>query len=236
MAQDGILRYPLKERIQTEVSLGLYSKEIMSLFISSFILAIAFCAPPGVVTAETVRRGAARGFFPALFVQFGSLVGDTTWAIIALTGLAFLIQNNIAKIILSLIGIVLMLKLAWDALKDARDGKELDTSASNNSARGDFSTGAFLSLGNPMNIVFWTGLGTTVFASLSGKPAPIHFAIFFAGFLSGAVLCCFVLASLVAWGRKFVTTNFFRWVNLTCGLALGYFAVQLGWKLLQNLS
>jgi chemosensory pili system protein ChpE len=207
----------------------------MTLFISSFILAIAFCAPPGVVTAETVRRGAARGFIPALFVQFGSLVGDTTWAIIALTGLSFLIQNNIAKIILSLIGIALMLKLAWDALKDARDGKELDTSTSN-STRGDFSTGAFLSLGNPMNIVFWTGLGTTVFASLSGKPAPIHFAIFFAGFLSGAVLCCFVLASLVAWGRKFVTTNFFRWVNLACGLALGYFALQLGWKLIQNLS
>ena len=128
-----------------------------------------------------------------------------------------------------------MLKLAWDALKDARDGKELDTSAST-STRGDFSTGAFLSLGNPMNIVFWTGLGTTVFASLSGKPAPIHFAIFFAGFLSGAVLCCFVLASLVAWGRKFVTVNFFRWVNLACGLALGYFALQLGWKLIQNLS
>ncbi len=210
----------------------------MSLFISSFILAIAFCAPPGVVTAETVRRGAARGFIPALFVQFGSLVGDTTWAIIALTGLAFLIQNNIAKIILSLIGIALMLKLAWDAFKDARTGKELDTSSPSASAstRGDFSTGAFLSLGNPMNIVFWTGLGTTVFASLSGKPAPIHFAIFFAGFLSGAILCCFVLASLVAWGRKFVTTNFFRWVNLLCGLALGYFALQLGWKLIQNLS
>ncbi len=97
----------------------------MSLFISSFILAIAFCAPPGVITAETVRRGAARGFIPALFVQFGSLVGDTTWAIIALTGLAFIVQNNTAKIVLSLIGILLMLKLAWDAIKDARHGKEL---------------------------------------------------------------------------------------------------------------
>src|SRR5512134_3942371 len=98
----------------------------MSLFISSFVLAIAFCAPPGVVTAETVRRGAARGFFPALFVQFGSLVGDTTWAVIALTGLAFIVQNNTAKAILSSAGIVLMLKLAWDAFKDARHGKELD--------------------------------------------------------------------------------------------------------------
>lgn len=207
----------------------------MTLFISSFLLAIAFCAPPGVITAETVRRGAARGFFPALFVQFGSLVGDTTWAVIALTGLAFIVQNNSARIFLSLVGIVLMLKLAWDALQDARHGRELNAApaASN---RGDFANGAFLSLGNPMNIVFWTGLGTTVFASISGQPQPADFAVFFAGFLSGAVLWCFIIAGLVAWGRRFVTPNFFRFVNLTCGLALGYFAFQLGVTLIQNLA
>ena len=206
----------------------------MTLFISSFFLAIAFCAPPGVVTAETVRRGAARGFLSALFVQFGSLVGDTTWAVIALTGLAFIVQNNIAKAILSLAGIVLMLKLAWDAFKDARHGKELDMT-SPVSSRGDFANGAFLSLGNPLNIVFWTGLGGTIFTSLSGTPQPVHFAIFFAGFLGGAVLWCFFMAGLIAWGRKFVTPTFFRWVNLACGTALGFFALQLGWKLVQNL-
>jgi chemosensory pili system protein ChpE len=207
----------------------------MSLFISSFFLAIAFCAPPGVITAETVRRGAARGFIPALFVQLGSLVGDTTWAIIALTGLAFIVQNNVAKIVLSLIGMLLMLKLAWDSIRDARHGKELDAGATD-SHGGDFTNGAFLSLGNPMNIVFWTGLGTTVFASISRRPQPVDFAIFFAGFLGGAILWCFIMAGLVAWGRKFVTPTFFRWVNFACGLALGFFALQLGLSLLQNLQ
>lgn len=204
----------------------------MTLFVSSFFLAIAFCAPPGVVTAETIRRGAARGFIPALFVQFGSLVGDTTWAIIALTGLAFIVQNNVARLIPSMIGIILMLKLAWDAFKDARHNKELETSPST-SNRGDFASGAFLSLGNPMNIIFWTGLGTTAFASISGTPEPVHFAIFFAGFLFGAVVWCFFMAGLVAWGRNYLTPLFFRWVNLTCGFALAYFALQLSWKLIQ---
>ena len=207
----------------------------MPLYISSFVLAIAFCAPPGVITAETVRRGAARGFIPALFVQFGSLVGDTTWAIIALTGLTFLVQNNVAKVVLSLIGILLMLKLAWDAIQDARHGKELVITLSH-SHRGDFTNGAFLSLSNPMNVVFWTGLGTTVFASISGRPQPADFVIFFAGFLSGAVLWCFLMAGLVAWGRKFVNPTFFRWVNFTCGIALAFFAFQLGLHLFQNLQ
>jgi len=169
-----------------------------------------------------------------LFVQFGSLVGDTTWAIVALTGLAFIVQNHTAKIMLSLAGILLMFKLAWDAIRDARRGKALDTTLPE-SARGDFTNGAFLSLGNPMNIVFWTGLGTTVFASISGNPQPLDFAIFFAGFLGGAILWCFVMAGLVAWGRKFVTPLFFRWVSFGCGIALGYFALQLGLDLLRNL-
>ena len=203
------------------------------LLVSSFILAISFCAPPGVITAETLRRGSARGFLSALYVQFGSLVGDTTWALIALTGLAFLIQNTVARTVLSLVGIILMLKLAWDAFKDARQGNGLNIEEGT-STRGDFASGAFLSLGNPMNIVFWTGLGTTVFASITGGPEPIHFAIFFSGFLSGAILWCFVMAGLVAWGRQWMTTSFFRVVNAACGLILFYFAFQLGLQTVQS--
>lgn len=204
------------------------------LLVSSFILGIAFCAPPGIITAETIRRGAARGFFPALSVQFGSLVGDTTWATIALTGLAFVIQNNVAKTVLSVIGITLMVKLAWDAIKDAREGKHPTDASATETTRGDFASGAFLSLGNPMNIVFWTGLGTTVFASIAGTPQPIHFATFFTGFLAGAVLWCFFIAGLVAWGRQWMTASFFRFLNATCGIVLFYFALQLGLQTFQS--
>ena len=159
--------------------LGLSSKN-MSLFISSFILAIAFCAPPGVITAETVRAGAAAALScpvrPVWIAGRGYHLGYHR-----ADGLAFIIQNNTAKIMLSLVGILLMLKLAWDAIQDARYGKELDITVSP-SRRGDFANGAFLSLGNPMNIVFWTGLGTTVFASLSGQPQPVDLRFSFPAF------------------------------------------------------
>ena len=113
-------------------------------------------------------------------------------------------------------------------------GRELDTRHPT-SSRGDFANGAFLSLGNPLNIVFWTGLGTTVFASISESPQPIHFAIFFAGFLGGAVLWCFLHGWTGGLGTQVCYPTFFRWVNLTCGLALGLFALQLGWQLVQTM-
>jgi threonine/homoserine/homoserine lactone efflux protein len=206
----------------------------MSLAISSFILGIVFCAPPGIITAETIRRGFARGFRPALLVQFGSLVGDSTWSLIALTGLAFLVQNRTAQVLLSVVGMGIMIKLAWDALKSARTSDEAPASGPA-SEYGDFATGAVLSLSNPFNIVFWTGIGATAFSGIPEGPQLSHFVIFFVAFMTGAFLWCFFMAGLVAWGRRFVTSVFFRWVNLACGLALGFFALQLGWKLVQNL-
>jgi chemosensory pili system protein ChpE len=206
-----------------------------SLAVSSFILGIAFCAPPGIITAETIRRGLVRGFRPALFVQFGSLVGDTTWSLVALTGLAFLVQNNMARITLSMLGIFLLLKLAWDALNAARTNTEIQ-STTPASERGDFATGALLSLGNPFNIIFWTGIGATAFSGISGAPQLPHFVTFFLAFMTAAVLWCFLMAGLVAWGKQWMTQNFFRWVNLVCGVVLIYFAVRLGLQMVQSLA
>ena len=205
----------------------------MPLFISSFVLAIAFCAPPGVVTAETVRRGFARGFWPALSVQLGSMIGDTTWATLALLGAAAFVQNWIVRLILSLIGIGFLLHLAIKSLKDARTAYLLE--ADSESERGDLATGMILSLSNPFAIAFWLSVSTSIFAVVGGVPQPTHYVIFFSAFFLGLIFWCFLMASLIAWGRKFVTPTFFRWVNLTCGLALSVFAVQLGWQLFQNL-
>jgi chemosensory pili system protein ChpE len=199
-----------------------------SLFISAFLIGIAFCAPPGAITAEAIRRGVRGGFRPALFVEFGSLIGDATWAIIALVGLAMLVQLPFARLGLGLIGAALLLYLAWGALKEAIQGgapKPRDAGG-----RGDFLTGAFMSLGNPWNIVYWAGAGSPL-TTLLTAPRFNTYVIFFIGFMLAAVVWCFFMASLIAWGRRFITPLFFRLVNLLCGLFLGYFGLQLLWSL-----
>ena len=206
----------------------------MSLFISSFILAIAFCAPPGVVAAETIRRGIARGFWPALLVQTGSLIGDSIWAILALAGAAALIQNWIIRLTLSLLGIGFLIYLAVKAIKDAR--LDIIHGPASGFERGDLVTGALLSLSNPFAIAFWFSVSTSIFSTVSGVPSRSDYLIFFSAFYFGLILWCLFMAAIVAWERRFITSAFFRWVNLSCGIALGLFALQLGWKLAQNLG
>ena len=195
-----------------------------SLFISAFLIGIAFCAPPGAITAEAIRRGVRGGFRPALFVEFGSLIGDATWAMIALIGLAVLVQLPFARLGLGLIGAVLLLYLAWGAFKEAYAGGTPKPRAAG--GKGDFITGAFLSLGNPWNIVYWVGAGSPL-TTLLAAPSFYTYVVFFVGFMLAAVVWCFFMASLIAWGRRFITPLFFRLVNLCCGLFLGYFGLQL---------
>lgn len=200
---------------------------------SSMLLGITFCASPGVITAEAVRRGLARGFGAAFFVELGSLVGDATWAIVALIGAAFLIQQPVARLALGFLGGGLLFYLAWNALRDAWRGGM--PAARDTRVQGDFTTGAVLSLGNPFEIAFWLGTGGTAVSRVVGHPQPIHFVVFFAAFMVGALVWCFLLAGLIAWGQKFVTARFFQIVNGVCGLYLAWFGIQMLWSTLNSL-
>ena len=205
-----------------------------ALVLSSIGLALAACVPPGVVAAEAVRRGMARGFWPALLVELGSLIGDATWASIALIGIAFLVQNVSARLFLGVVGALLLLYLAWSALRDARRGG-MPLVKSSATHRGDLMTGALLSLGNPFNLGFWLSAGSSAIVAGVADPQPIHFVVGYFPFMLGCSLWCFFFAGVVAWGQRFVNPTVFRVVNLLSGLFFGYSGVRLVWNTLQGL-
>lgn len=188
---------------------------------------LAFCAPPGAVAAETIRREGRHGFCAALWVQLGSLIGDSVWCVLALTGLGFLVQNPIARYGLGVVGLGLLFYLAWNALRDAWRGGALSVTPAPSAVlqgRNHFSSGVAMSLSNPMNIVFWLGIGSSLLTTYVAAPRWEHYATFFSGFMLGAVLWTFVLAGAVALARPWLTPRLFRVINIICGVALLYFA------------
>ena len=131
----------------------------MTPFLSAFGLGLAFFAAPGAITAQLLRRGLERGFLSALSLQLGALIGVTLWAVLAFVGAAFLAQNVFVRLILSVVGILLLLWLAWQALSTAYHGKISE--AREPDVRGDFALGVALSLANPLPIAFWLSIGST---------------------------------------------------------------------------
>jgi chemosensory pili system protein ChpE len=200
---------------------------ISSLFLSAVGLGVAYNAAPGAVNTEALRRGLARGFRPALLVQLGALIGDATWAALALTGTAFLVHNRSLRLVLGVAGACFLLRLAWSALQEAWSGGL--PRAHGRTARGDFATGAVFSLANPFALAFWTGVGAGL-AATDTTAAPIgRFTLLFGGFVLGALLWCLCIPVVIGWGRRFIRPAIFRWINALCGLGLSYFGLTLLW-------
>jgi chemosensory pili system protein ChpE len=204
------------------------------IFITAILLEVAFCAIPGAITAEALRRGVGRGYRPALMVQIGSIVGDTTWMVVALVGLAFLVENAAIKLGIGLIGCLFLIYLAWSAFAEARQGRLPEPTEG--LERGDFMTGVLLSLGNPFQVAFWLGIGGTTIAAMAPDPQPIHYAVFFTGFMIAAVGWCFFFAWVVAKGRRFVNVRTFQVIEVVCGLFLGYLGISMLWSTLVSVG
>ena len=204
--------------------------ELELLFVAALALSLTFCAMPGAVTAETVRRGLRGGFRPAALVELGSTIGDAVWALLALLGLAILLSDGALRVLIGVAGCLFLLYLAVTAIREAfRDPPLVEEE---NLSQGAFLNGALISLGNPMQAAFWLSIGGTAIASVVASPQAVHYAVFFAGFMAGSLAWCLILPAVVAFGRRFVTPGLFRGVSLVCGCFMLYIALTTAWGLL----
>ena len=189
-------------------------------------MGLAFAAPPGVVTAETLRRGMNGGFALAFRVQLGSIIGDATYAVLALAGLAALAQNHVLQIALGAAGALFLMFLARSALKGAQGpASTLAAPTPANESRGAFLGGLALSLTNPWAIAFWLSLGGALTSLGLVHASGAQIALFFASFMIGSGLWAVLLSVAIAKMRQWVRPTVFRFASLVCGIALGAFGL-----------
>jgi chemosensory pili system protein ChpE len=208
--------------------------ELELIFVTAFMLEIVYCAIPGAVTAEALRRGIGGGYRPALWVQLGSLIGDLVWAIIALVGLAVLFESVPIRLGLGLIGCLFMLYLAVKALADARKGGMPE--GVQGPDRSDFMTGAVLSTSNPFQLAFWLGIGATTIAAIAPHPTMEHYLAFMVGFIIAGLLWCPFFAYVVSVGRRYVNERTFQAIQVICGIFLVYVGLNLLWATLDSIG
>ncbi len=228
--------------------------------IAGILLGVSFCAPVGPVTIETLRRGLRGGFRPALALQLGSIIGDTTFCVLAFLGLAPLVTHNAIRIPLWVAGALVLAYLGVSAVKDAMSSanplastQQAASSLSETvlpaapsllptatclppaSLSNAFRTGAAMSLTNPMAILWWLSIGGAMLASGLTDLSPTGTTAFIASFVLGCFLYAFFMAALVGFGRQFVRPTVFRAATAVSGLALLVFGGQIGWQALTTL-
>jgi threonine/homoserine/homoserine lactone efflux protein len=206
------------------------------------VMALSFSAPPGPVTMETLRRGLRGGFGSALQVQLGSIVGDVTWCLLALLGLAPLVQVPLIRWALGAAGVGVLVYLGASGIRDAlrsrpalggtETGAEAGADALAGAAQaGAFRSGVAISMANPMAVGYWLSVGGALVATGVAGTTAGQTAAFVAGFIGGTLAWVLLMALAVRWGRYLMTPGAFRWVTLACGAALLMFGATLAAQL-----
>ena len=200
-----------------------------SLHVLALWLMLVYCAAPGAVNAETVRRGLQGGFTSALHVQLGAIFGRVLWAGLALGGNHALSGRGLLHICLTALGAAVMLRVSWMSFRTTGTISASSTRAPT-AQRADFAAGLALSLVNPLALAFWSGL-----FSLLRLDRPADWDTRTAGLLlatlAGAALFWSVGAALtISWGRHVAGQRAVRVVELLVGAALGGFGVHMAWE------
>jgi threonine/homoserine/homoserine lactone efflux protein len=198
--------------------------ELHALFVSAFTLSLAYCAPPGPVTTEALRRG-LRGYPAVLLFELGALVGGAAWAALGLAGAGALSAMLLPRMLLAITGALLMLRLAVRALTETRRGRLPDVVGCASS--GDFGSGVVIALANPFAVVFWLGAAGGLNPTRVGQLGSVELAVVVSGFVLGNLAYRVGLAALISWGRRFLSATTFRYLNLISAVLLVFFSLQL---------
>jgi len=125
----------------------------------SIALAILFLTP-GPVWVGLIARALSGGFAAAWPLTLGVVIGDVLWSLLAILGLAWLVDQYPATLsALKWIACATFLTLGYLILKNAnKDLAKGDSRLTKPGFWGGFAAGLLVILGNPKAVVFYGGM------------------------------------------------------------------------------
>ncbi|UCD16460.1 MAG: LysE family transporter [Candidatus Zixiibacteriota bacterium] len=197
--------------------------ELLSLFITSFIVGFSGAMMPGpllaVTVAETPRKGAGTG----PIVTGGHAVAEIAVVALLSLGLAAVVNNTTVSSAIGIVGgtmlILMGLSMLYSLLR--RRIQETETSLRPKKSARLVLDGIITSISNPYWFVWWATTGSA-FLVKSLKFGVIGPAVFYVGHIFSDLVWYSFVSFLIWRGRKLVVGMGYRILMTACALFLLY--------------
>lgn len=201
----------------------------MSLFVSYILLGLSLAAPIGPVNAAQMDRGIRGGFWNAWILGLGSLTADLVFLGVVFFGTIHFLEAPLIKTFLWLFGCFVLIYSGIDALKGA--GKLVDTrSEHKESLAKSFGTGFFLSLSNPLSIMFWLGIYGSVLAEAASLYGTKELLLYTSAIILGLIIWDFAMALLASTFKRLLTHKLLQFISYISAASLIGFGLYFGWQ------
>ncbi|HZG57755.1 LysE family transporter [Paenibacillus sp.] len=199
----------------------------MSTFLSYVLLGLSLSAPIGPVNAAQLDKGIRYGFWNAWLLGLGAMAADAAFMLLIYFGSAHFLQTPFMKTFLWTFGCFVLVYTGVESFKKA-DAIQASKEHQKEAPAKSFAQGFFLTLSNPLSILFWLGIYGSILAKAAETEAPLDLLINSAAIFLGILVWDFTMASLSSSFSKFASGSILTFVSRVAGLALIGFGLYFG--------
>ncbi|WP_421102416.1 LysE family transporter [Sporosarcina psychrophila] len=207
----------------------------MNSIFTYIFLGISMAAPIGPVKSVLLNTGIKNGFFHAWFFSLGALTTDIMYMFIVYFGVGQFIDSPLMRIILWSFGCFVLLYTGIENLlslhkieMNLKYGKRVRL-------RKSILSGFFMSLLNPLTILFWLGIYGSILANTAGVSTGYQIFINSIAILAGIILVDFIMSFLSSGARKLLSTKLLKIVSLISSIIMIGFGIYFGMQAFQAL-
>lgn len=201
----------------------------MNSFLSYVLLGLSLSAPIGPVNAAQLDKGIRGGFLHAWFVGLGALSADLLYMLLVYFGVVHFLNTSFMKSFLWLFGFFVLTYIGIDSLKQA--GKIPDGGMRGSEPlRKSFLSGFFMSVSNPLSILFGLGIYGSVLAQAAAHMRTQDLIINSSAIIVGLLVWDFTMAGFASVFRKLLTNRVLMLISILSGLSLIGFGLYFGYQ------
>lgn len=198
-------------------------------------LGISMAAPIGPVKSVLLNTGIKNGFFHAWFFSLGALTTDILYMCIVYFGVGQFIDSPLMKIILWSFGCFVLLYTGIENLLSLHKIEMNLKSGKRVRLRKSMLSGFFMSLLNPLTILFWLGIYGSILANTAGVSTGYQIIINSIAILVGIILVDFIMSFLSSGARRLLSTKLLKIVSLISSIIMIGFGIYFGLQAFQTL-
>ncbi|MBR9987170.1 MAG: LysE family transporter [Desulfosarcina sp.] len=205
----------------------------ITLFVTSFIVALSGAIMPGPLLTVTISESSKRGVMTGPLLIVGHALLELGLVLALILGLAPLLKMESVFIVIALAGSAVLLWMGIGMLKSL-PGMTLATDGSHAGKKNLILSGIIMSLINPYWSIWWAtiGLGYILHSMNAGTMGVVAF---FSGHILGDLFWYAAVSAAIWKGRRLLSDRGYRILIGTCAVCLIVFSCLFAWSGMQKL-
>lgn len=200
---------------------------MMNVFLSYILLGLSLAAPIGPINAAQIDRGIRHGFMHSWLIGVGAVAADGVYMLLVYLGVVHFLEIPFMKTFLWLFGCFVLTYTGIETIGSANK-LNIGDNRSKEPLLKSFLSGFFMSISNPLTILFWLGIYGSVLAKTAATYETSQLILYSSAIFIGLLIWDITMACIASNFRKYLTAHLLIGISLLSGLSLIGFGIYFG--------